>query len=494
LGFAQAPAADPLQGGYHLLYSGDKVAAARYFEDQLKSRPDDLALRYGWAMAQRGRLGDAALRPAFETALDALIDAAVLRHDEDSRDSEALFYLANAYLLRAQHRVEYGLGMIGAARDGTKARSHIEAYLKEHPEDGDAYFVLGMYNYYVDIAPAFVRFLRFLLFMPGGDRVEGLRQIERAAAEGKLFGPFARTILMEIYSGLEGRGPDAVAVGDSLQREYPHNDEVALTLAGIYGGPLLEDRVRAAAVYQDVIDRRRNDTTADGAAAHFRAILGLAGLRQEEWRIEEAIAMLTPTIEAKVNTPDWVRPQFLIRRSNYRMLLNDPTAGDDAKRVLDDPGFSRWHESASNMLKTIDQRRSSGEATTYAALIPGNRLVVDGKWDEAARAYEAIRDGDPQSPIVRYRLAYLDFARNRIEEALPAFTALAASGKAVPDHIKAQSLLYVGRIHDLAGRRDDAKRAYQRVVDDFGKERPASAARVGLITPYHRPTTTPTAR
>ena len=176
------------------------------------------------------------------------------------------------------------------------------------------------------------------------------------------------------------------------------------------------------------------------------------------------------------------------------MLLNDPLAREDAKRVLDDPRMNAWHGAASKMLETIDQRRSTSEAATYAALIPGNQLVVAGNWNEALRSYEAVRASAPGSPLVRYRFAYLDYARGRTEAALPEFVALAAGGRAVPEAIRAQALLYVGRIHDLAGRRDEAKKAYQRVVDDFGKERPAFAARVGLITPYRRPATSTAAQ
>lgn len=494
LASAETPAGDPLQRGYHLLYSGERAAAVAHFEALLKRRPDDLSLRCGWLVAQRERLDDATRRAEYEAALDTLIAAAEQRHESNADDDEALFYLANGYLLRAGYRVEHDQGMLAAARDGKHSKTHIEAYLKRHPENGDAYFALGMYNYYVDVAPTFVHFLRFLLFLPAGDRVEGLRQLERTAAHGRLLGPLARTMLMEIYARLEGRGADAGAMGESLRLEYPGNDEIALQLAGIYTGPLFEDRVRAAALYEGVIARHPDELTPERAATRANALLGLAAVKQEEWRIEEAIATLTPTIDAKVVTPDWVLPQFLIRRSNYRMLLDDPRAAADAQRVLDDPTLGRWHDGARTMLDTIKQRQASGEAAAYAALIPGNQLVVAGRWSEALHAYESVRARYPQSPTVRYRFAYLDFARGRPEAALPAFTALATGGRSVPEAIRAQALLFVGRIHDLAGRRDEAKRAYQRVIDDFGKQRPVFAARVGLITPYRRPAATPAAR
>jgi hypothetical protein len=60
--------------------------------------------------------------------------------------------------------------------------------------------------------------------------------------------------------------------------------------------------------------------------------------------------------------------------------------------------------------------------------------------------------------------------------------------RCIPDNVKAQAWLYVGRTYDLAGRRDEAKKAYTRVVDDFEKQaRPADYARMGLLAPYRRP-------
>jgi hypothetical protein len=45
----------------------------------------------------------------------------------------------------------------------------------------------------------------------------------------------------------------------------------------------------------------------------------------------------------------------------------------------------------------------------------------------------------------------------------------------------------VGRAHDLAGRREAAKRTYKALVDDFERESAVWPARVGLVTPYRRP-------
>jgi tetratricopeptide (TPR) repeat protein len=484
---AQSAPSDPIAAGYHLLWSGDKVAALRHFEKLLESHPNDLPARFGWLMVQNDRVDvDDSVQPALERGLDGFIDLATARYDRNKQDAEALLYTAQAHLLRATYRFDHDKGLWGAARDGAKAKGYIDTYVKEHPETGDAYFVLGVYNYYADLAPTFFKALRFMLFVPPGNRVEGLKQIERAASQGALFGPRAQLLLVELYSTLEGRPAEAVTIGERLQSQYPASDDVDFAMADLYSSPSVENFERAARAYQEVIDRRRSDSSLEGSTARYRALFGLSNARFSEWRIEESIAALSPPIDAGVRNPAWVLPQFLLRRGNYRALLNDTSAEDDDRRILADAKLTKWHTAANDQLKWMRERNASGEAAFYAVMIPANRLVADGKWDEARSAYEAIRARNPQSPHVLYRLAYLDFARGDAERALPAMTALAANPKN-PEGVRANAWLYIGRAHDLAGRREEARKAYQKVVDDFEKQRAAEAARIGLITPYRRP-------
>jgi TolA-binding protein len=277
-----------------------------------------------------------------------------------------------------------------------------------------------------------------------------------------------------------------VATGEKLRQRYPKNDDIDFAIADLYSSASVENYSQAAAAYQEVIDRRRVDASLDGSIARYRALSGLSGARQNQWRLDEAIAALAPPIDAGVTSPDWVLPQFLLRRANLRALLNDPSAADDAKRVLGDARLAKWHANATSLVTWIDQRRANGEAATYASLIPANRLVAEGKFDEARRLYQPIRAASPQSPLVAYRLAYLEFARGDSERALAAFATIAAN-RTAPSNLRASALLYVGRAHDLAGRREQARQTYQKVIDDFEKERAAGSAKVGLVTPYKRP-------
>jgi tetratricopeptide (TPR) repeat protein len=479
---------DPsLRTAYDAYYRGDTAGADAAFQAIVTERPDDLGAAFGRLVIAYSRLGPySAASPAFEQSVNAFLARASVRYDRNRTDEDALFHLAFGYTLRSAYRFEHQTGLIGAARDGGRARGYIDVYLRSHPEDGDAHLVRGMYNYFVDLAPSFVHIFRFLLFLPAGNRTSGLTDIEYAAAHGTLFGRMAQLQLVPIYGALEGRPAEAIALGERLERALPANDEAAFALADVYISPAVEARDMAGRVYQGVIDRHRTDDTPDGGTLRARASYGLAGARFDAWRCDEAIGILTRTVDAPGAAADWVLPRFLLRRSGYRLLLNDPHASDDARRVLNDPSMARWHDDAHDVLKRVAEYQTKGDPLLYAALIPANRLVVEGRYDEAQERYEVIARGRMNDPQVRYRLAYLEFAQGLDAEARATFEALAITPGA-PDWLRASAWLYVGRIDDLGGRRAAAVRAYQKVVDDYADERASLAARVGVITPYQRP-------
>jgi hypothetical protein len=481
---AQTPR-ERIAAGYELLHAGDPGAASRYFETLLQATPNDLAVRFGWLMAERDRIDfDAARTPPFEKALDAIIDLAGTRYGRTTKDAEALFYLAHAHLLRAAFRFDHDRGMWGAARDGASAKSYIDKYVKEYPADPDGYFALGTYNYFAEILPTFFKVVRFFLFIPAGNRIEGLKQIERAT-KSVYFGPMSRLMLMDIYNEFEGRQDEAIKLGESLHSQYPASDEAARALAQVYAGPSVEDHARAAQLYGAIAARHRSATSAEGRGRRYRALFAQAGQLQERWRTEDAIALLTTGIAEAPADPAWVLPQLLLRRGNLRALLNEANAGDDARRVLNESKDAAWRKGATDQLAWIDQRRASGEAARYASLIPANRLVADGQWQEARRLYDAIRAREPQNLNVQYRLAVLDFLSGLADRAAGAFAQLAAN-RSASSSMRSMSLMYTGRVHDLAGRRSEAIQVYKQVIDQYEKEYAAGVARTGLLTPYKR--------
>jgi tetratricopeptide (TPR) repeat protein len=477
---------DDVLAGYRQFYGGDARLAQKTFEGLVTARPDRLAAQFGLATVLEDRSRDErGLEPEFERRIDALLAAADARVNRSATDDEALFYLANGHLLRAKYRFDHDKGVWGAARDGARSKRFSEQYIRRRPEHGDAYLALGTYNYYVEIAPAFVKVLRAFLFLPAGNRALGLEQLERAYAQGNLFAPQAGLALMDIYGSFEPRAADALRVGEQLASRYPDNPKIQFTLAEVYASPAIEDHQRAAATFERIVayeDRRQGPER----RAKYDARLGLAAERFSSWRTDEALAVLDDVIARRPAAPTWVMPNFLLRRSNYRALVNDPRAADDAKAVLAEATWKEWHGHASERLKWLERWRSSGEGSVFAALIPGNRLVDARQWDEAAASYEQVRQQYANNPQVRFRIAVLTFRRGDAPRARPEFQSVAASA-AAPEWLKAQALLMAARTDDLEGRRSEAVAGYRRIVDDYGRESAVWAAKVGLVTPYRRP-------
>src|SRR5687768_1787313 len=147
---------DPVLAGYQRFYRGDKDGARAHFEKLVAANPAALPARFALLQGlEDAARTDRSLQAQFERQMDALIADAETRYDRSDKDDEALFYLGNAHMVRAAYRFNHDKGMWGAARDGAKSKRYGDTYVKRHPEHADAYFALGTYNYYVELAPTF---------------------------------------------------------------------------------------------------------------------------------------------------------------------------------------------------------------------------------------------------------------------------------------------------------------------------------------------------
>jgi hypothetical protein len=90
---------------------------------------------------------------------------------------------------------------------------------------------LGVYNYYADVLSPFIKFFRFFLSIPGGDRKEGLTQLESAAHNAVLVAPEAQYELAKIYGLRENRPDEALTMFLELAEQYPGNAVFALSAA-----------------------------------------------------------------------------------------------------------------------------------------------------------------------------------------------------------------------------------------------------------------------
>lgn len=198
-----------------------------------------------------------ALDAAFLAKVNAAIAEAERMTQANPDRSEAWFYLGAAYGVRAQFRV-HRVERLAAARDGKRIKASLERALAIDPAMHDAEFGIGMYRYYADIAPAFFRFLRLLLLLPGGDREDGLRQLERAAARGVLVRGEAQYQIHILYLWYEKKWPQALDLIRDLQQRYPRN-------------PLLRQ------IEAEILDKYFHDAAASLAASEQLLALAKTG-------------------------------------------------------------------------------------------------------------------------------------------------------------------------------------------------------------------------
>lgn len=199
----------------------------------------------------------------FNEAAAAAIAAADAWTRREPERAESWFYLAAAHAPLVQWEIVRG-ERLSAARHGNRIRIALERALAIDPSLGDAHFGIGMYAYYADVAPAAAKILRWLMFLPGGDRVKGLNEMSRARDAGEILRGEADYQLHLIYLWYENRPHDAIALLRGLDQRYPFNPLFLQRIAEAYDTYLHDVRASAAA-WQALADRASLDRAYDAA-------------------------------------------------------------------------------------------------------------------------------------------------------------------------------------------------------------------------------------
>ncbi len=159
----------------------------------------------------------------FARAVDLAITKAEARIKAHQDEAFNCFCEGLAYGLRSQLEALRG-HVLATARAGKRLRNLSLTALKLDPNLNDAWFGVGLYNYFVDTLPTYVKMLRFLILLPGGDRVEGLRQMRLAMDKGQLVPAEAKFHLAKNYCrAFDRQYAASLELFRQMQQQYPHN-------------------------------------------------------------------------------------------------------------------------------------------------------------------------------------------------------------------------------------------------------------------------------
>jgi tetratricopeptide (TPR) repeat protein len=179
--------------------------------------------------------------------LAAKASSIALAHLKNHETAEMQFYAgmgdafsARLYGLRGENRT--------TARFGVHAREHFLRATQLDPELVDSEFGLGLYNYYVDTLNGIAKLLSFFMGIPGGNKQEGIRQLEQDMAEGMLTPAAARFYLALDLHRYDQQYDKALAVIGPLVEKYPSNPLFQLARGDLYAK--LSRREQALACYR----------------------------------------------------------------------------------------------------------------------------------------------------------------------------------------------------------------------------------------------------
>ena len=237
----------------------------------------------------------------FQSRIDAAVASAEAWTKRDPERAEAWFYLGGAYGARAQWRV-LRRERLSAARDGKRIKEALERALTLDPRLQEAYFGIGLYHYYADVAPTAAKMLRWLLLLPGGDKAQGMQEMMRAREHAELFGDEADYQLHVIYLWYEKQPQRALALLMNLRDRHPRNPLFPQLIAQVQD-VYLHDLPASLRTWRSLLDAARAHRIAYSELAEMRSRLGIASVLERLNDDAGAIEQLRAVIAAKPLAP-----------------------------------------------------------------------------------------------------------------------------------------------------------------------------------------------
>jgi hypothetical protein len=237
----------------------------------------------------------------FRSRVDVAIASADAWTKREPNKAEAWFYLGGAYGARAQWKVLRG-ERLGAARDGKRIKEALERALALDRRLQAAYFGIGLYHYYADVAPAAAKMLRWLLLLPGGDKAEGMQEMMRAREHAELLRDEADYQLHIIYLWYEKQPQRALDLLASLRDRHPRNPLFPQLIAQVQD-VYFHDLRGSLATWRSLLDAARAHRVAYSELAEMRARLGAASVLARLNENDAAMEQLRAVIAAKPLAP-----------------------------------------------------------------------------------------------------------------------------------------------------------------------------------------------
>ena len=376
----------------------------------------------------------------FAARADAAVAAMEAWTKREPENAEAWFYLGGAYGARAQWRVLRG-ETLSAARDGKRIKEALERSLTIDPELQDAYFGIGLYRYYADVAPTTAKIVRFLLALPGGDRIGGMRQMLRARDSGQVLRDEADYQLHLIDLWYEKQPQHALALLRGLRARHPQNPHFMEQIARVED-VYLHDRPASLRTWRALLNAAVSGRVAKAEMAETSARLAIA-----------------PELDATYETD-------LAASYMRQIIAANPQAPAD--------GVSRARQQLRRYEQKLDAPNDTARA--YKLSLAGLRAYERGAFIDASRLLHQSIALRPKDMVARTRLARVLDAQDQDDAAVEMFESVLLSFETTPPVFYAVACVDAAQLYEQRGEIARAIELYRRAVPIFGADPQTKAA------------------
>lgn len=408
-----------------------------------------------------------ALDDEFSTSVNRAIRTSEAWTGRAPENPEAWFYLGGAYAARVQWRVLRD-EKLAAARDGKRIRDALERAVELAPDLDDAYFGIGMYKYYADVAPTTARILRFLLMLPGGDRKAGLEEMLRARNRGRLLQGEADYQLHVIYLWYERQTSEALRLLDRLHEHYPANPIFLAQKADIQE-TYQHDLTASLATWQKLLAAAREQRANAATLAEVQARLGIARQLEALHQTDHAIENLEAIVALRPEAPYSSLSLAYLRLGDAHDRLGARAAAVDAYRAaLDAAPSPDPHTVRSQASERLRRAQDGRKAEAYRLSLDGWRRLERHELTAATAALERSLALNSSDPVARYRFGRVLQARKEDQAALEQFELAIRGARTCPAPILGTAYLEAARLHERTSRRNQAIGYYHVASSLFG--------------------------
>jgi tetratricopeptide (TPR) repeat protein len=393
---------------------------------------------------------------------------------EDETNATAYLYRAWAYINKAQTDLVAG-HMRAAASASRNGKSDFDKFYEYHPEgDPDAATVLGSYLFFADTLPGFFKFIRWLIRVPGGDRVRGIALVRKGAAGDGYTSQDARMVLGVIYYLFDGNLEQAGPILTKERSRYPNYPWlVEYTSSMSFVNPAMAKASERAV--SRVLDGWGTTTRGWDPAIRCRMEWRRARLLYQLGEHDRSLAAMADIVDERPWRAPWIVP---VVRTAAMETAGRMGLSDDVERWCSQQPAERQTKHDTRHIRRGDQGPvcppvyDADGIDAFAGLGRVRGALYSGRVREAGALHAKTASRYGESLESRYLAGELARSDGRQAQAIAIFEALQDDanevyrstpvGNAWVRDLRVQTLVQLGELYIQNGEIESAQRSYKR--------------------------------